>query len=406
MERHYTPLLHELLGLFPCVALVGVRQCGKTTLLQELPPPWRRYDLEKSDDLEIVTRDPDLFFRLNPDQIAIDECQLHPELFPALRVAIDADRHKPGRFVITGSSSPELLQSISESLAGRIAIIEMAPFSLAEAHARPPSEFYKLISEQSPAEAFRQLTPAIPLKEQHDYWFRGGYPEPWIKNQPRFSRLWMQNYLQTYLERDILRLFPGINRQKYRLFMQMLGNLSGTIINYSNVARALGVAQPTARDYLQIAHGTFIWRNIPPYEKNATKRVVKHPKGYLRDSGLLHFLLHLNKPDDLLAHPQMGHSWETMVIETLLRELNAQGMAYNYYHYRTGGGAEIDLILEGKFGLIPVEIKYGQKVTMKELRGIRDFVRERNCQYGIVINNAERVDLYDEKLIGIPFGCL
>ncbi len=406
MERHYTPLLHELLGLFPCVALVGVRQCGKTTLLQELPPPWRRYDLEKSDDLEIVTRDPDLFFRLNPGQVAIDECQRHPELFPALRVAIDADRHKPGRFVITSSSSPELLQSISESLAGRIAIIEMAPFSLAEALARPPSEFYKLISEQSPAEAFRQLTPAIPLKELHDYWFRGGYPEPWIKNQPRFSRLWMQNYLQTYLERDILRLFPGINRQKYRLFLQMLGNLSGTIINYSDIARALGVSQPTARDYLQIAHGTFIWRNIPPYEKNATKRVVKHPKGYLRDSGLLHFLLHLNKPDDLLAHPQMGHSWEAMVIETLLRELNAQGMTYNYYHYRTGGGAEVDLILEGEFGLIPVEIKYGQKVTMKELRSIRDFVRERNCRYGIVINNAERVELYEEKLIGIPFACL
>ncbi len=406
MERHYTPLLHELLSLFPCVVLVGVRQCGKTTLLQELPPPWRRYDLEKSDDVEIVTRDPDLFFRLNPEQIAIDECQLHPELFSALRVAIDADRHKPGRFVITGSSSPELLQSISESLAGRVAIIELAQFSPAEAHARQPSKFHQLVAEQKPAEAFRQLTPTISLQGLHDYWFRGGYPEPWIKNQPRFTRLWMQNYLQTYLERDILRLFPGINRQKYRLFLQMLANLSGTIINYSDIARVLGVSQPTVRDYMQIAHGTFIWRNIPAYEKNATKRIVKHPKGYLRDSGLLHFLLHLNKLDNLLAHPQMGHSWEAMVIETMLRELNAQGITYNCYHYRTSGGAEIDLVLEGEFGLLPVEIKYAQKVAMKELRGIRDFVSERNCQYGLVINNAERVTLYDEKLIGVPFACL
>ena len=406
MKRHYTPLLHELLTLFPCVALVGVRQCGKTTLLGELPAPWRRYDLEKGDDMEIVTRDPDLFFRLNPEHVAIDECQLHPELFPALRVAIDAERQKPGRFVITGSSSPELLSSISESLAGRVAIVELAPFTPAEAHAKPISEFYHLLVEQQPASAFLPLSPSIPLNALHDYWFRGGFPEPWIKNQPRFSRLWMQNYMQTYVERDILRLFPGINRQKYRLFVQMLGNLSGTIINYSNIARALGVSQPTARDYLQIAHGTFIWRTIPAYEKNASKRVIKHPKGYLRDSGLLHFLLHLNKTDDLLAHPQMGHSWEAMVIETLLRELNAQGISYNYYHYRTGGGAEIDLILEGDFGLIPIEIKYGQKVTMKELRGIRDFIDERNCQYGIVINNAERVALYNEKLIGIPFGCL
>jgi len=406
MERHYTPLLHELLSLFPCIALVGVRQCGKTTLLQELPSPWRRYDMEKGDDVEIVTRDPDLFFRLNPEYVAIDECQLYPELFPALRVAIDANRNKPGRFVITGSSSPELLQSISESLAGRIAIIELAPFSPTEAHTRPIPEFYQLITEQKPIKTFQQLTPAIPLTELHDYWFRGGYPEPWIKNQARFNRLWMQNYLQTYIERDILRLFPGINRQKYRLFVQMLGNLSGTIINYSDIARALGVSQPTVRDYMQIAHGTFIWRNIPPYEKNATKRIVKHPKGYLRDSGLLHFLLHLNTPDDLLTHPQMGHSWESMVIETLLRELNAKGITYNYYHYRTGGGAEIDLILEGEFGLIPIEIKYGQKVALKELRGIRDFIEERKCRYGIVINNAERVTLYDEKLIGIPFACL
>ncbi|MFV2058520.1 MAG: ATP-binding protein, partial [Thiohalomonadales bacterium] len=349
MERHYTSLLHELLRLFPCVALVGVRQCGKTTLLQKLAPDWRRYDMEKSDDVEVVTRDPDLFFRLNPEKIAIDECQLFPELFPALRVAIDANRNQPGRFVITGSSSPELLQSISESLAGRIAIIEMAQLSPTEAHAQPPSELYPLIVEQKPTETFLQLPARISLTEQHDYWFRGGYPEPWIKNQPRFNRLWMQNYLQTYIERDILRLFPGINRQKYRLFIQLLGNLSGTIINYSDIARALSVSQPTARDYMQIAHGSFVWRNIPAYEKNASKRIVKHPKGYLRDSGLLHFLLHLSKPENLLTHPQMGHSWEAMVIETILRELNAQGITYNYYHYRTGGGAEIDLILEGEF---------------------------------------------------------
>jgi len=406
MERHYTALLHELLGLFPCVALVGVRQCGKTTLLQELPPNWRRYDLEKGDDIEVVTRDPDLFFRLNPDKIAIDECQLYPELFPALRVAIDANRNQPGRFVITGSSSPELLNSISESLAGRIAIIELAQLSPTEAHAQPPSDLYQLIAEQKPAKTYLQLPAKISLTEQHDYWFRGGYPEPWIKNQPRFNRLWMQNYLQTYIERDILRLFPGINRQKYRLFIQMLGSLSGTVINYSNIARALAVSQPTARDYMQIAHGTFIWRNIPAYEKNATKRIVKHLKGYLRDSGLLNFLLHLNKPDNLLTHPQMGHSWEAMVIETLLRELNAQGITFNYFHYRTGGGAEIDLILEGEFGLIPVAIKYSQKVTTRDLRSIRDFVDERHCRYGLIINNSERVTLYDEKLIGIPFNCL
>lgn len=407
MERHNTPLFHELLSLFPCVAIVGVRQCGKTTLLQELNQSWRIFDLEKASDFELVSRDPDLFLRLNPKQIALDESQLLPSLFPALRVAIDADRKQCGRFIITGSSSPELLKSISESLAGRVAIMELSPFSVSEAYKKTLSSFYQLISNTRTTNTdFLKLETNTTLEKQHEYWMRGGYPEPWVKNNTRFNKLWMQNYTQTYIERDILRLFPGINRQKYRLFLQMLSNLSGSIINYSDVARALGVSQPTAREYFNIAHGTFIWRHIPSYEKNASKRIIKHPKGYLRDTGLLHFLLHLNNRESLLAHPQMGHSWESMVIETILRGLNALGIAYDYYHYRTGGGAEVDLILEGEFGLLPIEIKYSQKVSMKQLRGIKDFIQERGCRYGIVINNAEYVTQYDDKLIGIPFACL
>ena len=406
MKRQYTALLHELLALFPCVAIVGVRQCGKTTLLQELPQGWKIIDLEKASDLDRISRDPDLFLRLNPAHIAIDECQSVPELYPALRVAIDANREECGRFVVTGSSSPGLLNAISESLAGRVAVIELSPFSLAEACALPPSDIYPLIINQNPIHDFLELKPGSSLQQQSAYWVQGSYPEPWLKNSPRFHRLWMQNYIKTYIERDILRLFPGINRQKYRLFIQMLGNLSGNIINYSDVARVLGVSQPTVREYFHIAHGTFIWRHIPPYEKNAAKRIVKHPKGYLRDSGILHFLLHLDNFDALSAHPQMGHSWESMVIENLLQGLNARGAAYDCYYYRTGAGAEIDLILEGEFGVLPVEIKYGQKVTLRDLRGIRDFVQERNCRYGIVINNAEQAVLYDENLIGIPFGCL
>ncbi len=406
MKRHALPLLHELLGLFPCVALIGVRQCGKTTLLQELLPDWRLLDLEKMADYENIARDPDLFLRLNAERVVIDESQLLPALFPALRVAIDSQRKKPGRFVISGSSSPELLSAISESLAGRIAVIEMGPFSLAEACALPPSPFYGLIGERAPAAALAALTPRASLDQIASYWLHGGYPEPWIKNSDRFRKLWMQNYLQTYLDRDLPRLFPGLDRQKFRLFVQMLAQLSGSIINYSEVARALGVSQPTARDYFQIAHGTFIWRHIPAYEKDATKRVVKHPKGYLRDSGLLHHLLHLQDRNDLMAHPRMGQSWESVVIETLLRGFAAAGVDCRPYHYRTGGGAEIDLVLEGEFGVVPVEIKHTQHVDVRSLRALRDFVAERNCRYGIVINNDERPRLLDENLVGLPFAAL
>jgi len=406
MKRHYTALLQELLTLFPCVAIVGVRQCGKTTMLQKLAKPWRVYDLEKASDLEIISRDPDLFLRLQPNFIAIDEAQKLPSIFPALRVAVDADRNTPGRFIVTGSSSPELLRSISESLAGRVAVIELSPFSMTEAYAQPPSNIYRLITGTYPLAEYFELIPSAGLQELHRYWFAGGYPEPWIKNSPRFRGLWMHNYIRTYLERDIVQLFPGLNRQKYRLFLQMLSNLSGTVINYSQVARTLGVSQPTAREYFHIAHGTFVWRHIQPYETNAEKRIVKHPKGYMRDTGLLHHLLHLGSLDDLLAHPGMGQSWEAMIIENLLRNLNALGTPCNYSYYRTGGGAEVDLILEGEFGLLPIEIKYGQKVSFQELRGIRDFIRERNCRYGLVIHNGEKVERLEERLFAIPAGCL
>ncbi|NNF98997.1 MAG: ATP-binding protein, partial [Desulfobacteraceae bacterium] len=391
MKRHYFSLLEEYLDAFPCVAILGVRQCGKTTLLKMLPEKWKIYDLEKISDHQLISQDPDLFLDLNKTNIAIDESQLFPGLFPALRAAIDADRSMVGRYVVTGSSSPDLLNKISESLAGRIGIIELSPLSLPEAYEAPTSVFFDLLAtrtrpEDMPEAMMDKLGPRINSVKIHGHWLKGGYPEPWIRNTARFHKLWMQNYIGTYLNRDIVQLFPGLNHQKYRLFLQMLSNLSGTIINYSHVARSLGVSQPTVRDYFTIAHGTFLWRTIPAYEKNATKRIVKHPKGYVRDTGLLHFMLHQYTLDDLMVHPAMGGSWEALVIETLIRGLNAKGLHFDYFYYRTGAGAEIDLILEGEFGLIPIEIKRSEAVSARELRTITDFVNERKCEYGMVIN--------------------
>ena len=362
--------------------------------------------MEKIQDRDLIQANPDLFLRLNPENTTIDESQLLPEIYPALRVAIDHRREKSGRFIITGSSSPELVQSISETLAGRVAIIEMEPFNLAEAYEKPVSPIYHLIKEQTLVSQLDSLNPIYSLNEVMRHWLEGGYPEQWIKNNGRFRNLWMQNYIQTYLDRDILRSFPKLSRDKYRLFTQLLSQLSGQIINYSNVSRVLGVSQPTARDYFEIAQGTFIWRHLPAYEKNATKRIIKHPKGYLRDTGLLHHLLHIYDQNMLLTHPQMGHSWEAMVSENIIRGLNTLGAQFEHYHYRTGGGAEIDLILEGEFSLLPIEIKFSQNITNKSLRPLRDFIQDYPCEYGLIIHNHESVQLYDENIIGIPATCL
>lgn len=407
MKRHYYSLLLEHLKHFPCVALIGPRQCGKTTLLEQLPKRWGIFDLEKTADFQVLSDDPELFLKLNPEGVALDEAQLLPKIFPALRVAIDAQRRKKGRFIITGSSSPDLQRSISESLAGRAATIEMAPFSCAEAYGAGPAPFFSLLQEGRPLLSWLgHLKPRKNLRQIHEYWWRGGYPEPWLEKNGRFHKTWMDQYIQTYLYRDLARLFPGINQQRFRLFTQMLAGLSGTIVNYSQVAGLLGVSAPTARDYFEIAHGSFLWRKLPPYEKKAVKRIVRHPRGYLRDTGLAHHLMRLPDLNALLGHPQKGFSWEALVIEEILRGLNASGASYDYYFYRTGAGAEVDLVLEGEFGVLPIEIKYGRAVPAFELRSLRNFIEEKKCPYGLVINNDEKPRLYTNKILGIPFSCL
>ena len=410
MKRQYQQLIHDYLNYFPCVVLVGARQTGKSTLIEMVAGDRELFDLEVRADYNQVANDPDLFLRLNDNPIAFDEAQLLPELFPALRVAIDRDRKAYGKYLLSGSSSPDLLNAISESLAGRVGIIELAPFSFSETREIDSPKLLSLFHEDTDAEEiFTQWSSTSIGKNVESlarYWFQGGYPEPWLRDSEQFSEVWSEQYIKTYIERDVARLFPKISSVRFRRFIELLAGCSGTIINYSNIATILEVSQPTVKDYFDIAHGTFIWRTIPAYSKKVSKRVSKHPRGYLRDSGLLHHILQIPSHRRLLSHPQMGSSWEGMVIEEILKTLNAAGIQHRPYYYRTSGGAEVDLILEGKFGLIPFEIKYTQNVNSRHLRPIRDFVDEFGCAFGVVINNDEKVRRYDEKLLGIPFTLL
>ena len=410
LSRHIEAQVQTLLTHFPCVVLTGVRQCGKTTLLSRLGSEWQRFDMENSADRQQVLADPDLFLRLHDDRVVIDEAQLAPALFSALRVAIDRDRSKKGRFVLTGSSSPDLVRHISESLAGRMARVEMAPLSLTEAWQQPASALYALLSQGASIETLQAAaTPNLSVQQVRQYWFAGGYPEPWLNSSEVFRQLWQRNYIDSYLMRDIGALFPSLNRDRFRQFVALLSQHSGNLLNNADIARNLGVSEPTVRDWLAIAHDTYVWRHIPAWDRSATKQLVKHPKGYLRDSGLLHRLLRIADAELLTTHPVAGKSWEGMVVETLLRGFGNAGIEVKPFHYRTRGGAEIDLILEGSFGpatCLPVEIKLNQQGDKRALRSLSEFVLAHDCPVGLVINNDERARWLDDRILAIPAACL
>jgi hypothetical protein len=405
-KRYLEDKLNRLLELFPAVALIGPRQCGKSTLVKQIRPDWQYYDLENPQDYQLIANDPVAFFNLHPGHVIIDEAQQYPELFKVLRGVIDDDRKYRGRFILTGSSSPHIVKGITESLAGRIATIEMWTFKQGEFYETPLSAVYQLMTQQSTKIAdFNAIKPNITLAQSMHCWHKGGFPEPLIEaehNKDHYN-FWLENYVADYLNRDIRTLFPRLNIHNFRRFLTLLAQFSGHQLNMSNMARALEVTVATVKDYLDIIHQTFIWRNLQPYIKNPLKKVQKSNKGFFRDQGLLHYYLKINELDQLLLHPVAGVSFESFVIEEIIRGLQstmATQLDFNYY--RTIDKSEVDLIIEGTFGTIPVEVKLSSTVKRQSLYGLENFISDMGCKYGILINRAKRVELLTDKIIQIP----
>ena len=214
---------------------------------------------------------------------------------------------------------------------------------------------------------------------------------------------WMENYIADYVSRDIRGLFPRLNIHHFRRFLTLLAQYSGHQTNMSSMARALGVSVLTVKDYLDIIHQTFIWRNLEPYAKNPLKKVQKANKGFFRDQGLLHYFLKINDLDQLLVHPVAGFSFESFVIEEIIRGLQAtMATRLSYSYYRTIDRSEVDFVVESNSAVIPFEIKLSSMVNRKSLRGLELFMKDLNCTYGIVINRGKRVELLTDSIVQIP----
>lgn len=318
----------------PVVAIVGPRQCGKTTLARQIANHRKGavefFDLEDSVDLARL-ENPRLALEDLDGLVVIDEFQKLPELFQTLRVLVDQPRRKT-RFLVLGSASPHLVRGLSESLAGRIAFIEQGGFELAE----------------TGAESFRKL------------WLRGGFPRSFLPAAERRSFSWRQDFIKTFLERDIPQLGISIPATTLRRFWTMAAHYHGQVWNAAEFARSLSTSESTARRYLDLLAGTFVLRQLQPWFENVGKRQVKAPKIYVRDTGLLHALLGLESHRDLSRHPKFGASWEGFALEQVL----ALARPADAYFWATHGGAELDLFFLLKGKRIGFEFKCADAPTM------------------------------------------
>jgi uncharacterized protein len=321
----------ENLGCFPVTGIIGPRQVGKTTLatilVEQLARPYIHLDLELDSDLHKLN-EAETYLRFHQDNlVVIDEIQRLPRLFPLLRALVDEQR-RPGRFLILGSASPHIVRESSESLAGRIAYTELSPLSLSE------------------------IFGTVPMQQ---HWLRGGFPDSLLMGSEPLVWRWLDNFLNTFLERDLRVLGYEIAPASLRRCLQMLVNSHGNLLNISELSRSLGIGSTTLMRYMDILEGSFLIHRLAPYYTNIGKRLVKSPKFYFRDSGLFHNLAAIFSFEQLLGSRLLGASWEAYVIEQVRRVAPER---WQFFFYRTQAGAEADLVMQSPRGhLYLMEIK-------------------------------------------------
>jgi predicted AAA+ superfamily ATPase len=256
--------------------------------------------------------------------------------------------------------------------------------ALSTVTANEKTDFYQLFQDplnHRTAEFIKSLKSHLSHDQLMEMFLKGGYPEPLLAEDVHFYDSWMENYVQTYVQRDIRTLFPRLDMVKYQRFVSMLAAPSGTILNRSQIGRSLDISEKAIRDYLQIAAGSYIWRNIPSYEKSISKSVVKMPKGNIRDSGLAHFLQGNTRRRQLLTYPQVGATFEAFVFEEIIKGIQSTTLSnWHYFYFRTKNGAEIDMSLAGPFGILPIEIKFGSTIKPNQLQSMKALVYKNDLQ--------------------------
>ena len=362
----------RVLAVHPIAALLGPRQCGKTTVARMIGErqPSTYFDLENPVDMRRLSAPLTVLEALS-GLVIIDEVQQQPELFELLRVLVDRPVNS-AHFLLLGSASPQLVRGVSESLAGRIGFVDLSGFDLAE----------------------------VDTSQRDRLWLRGGFPRSFLADDDSASMAWREGFFRTFLERDIPQLGITIPAETLRRFWMMVAHYHGQVWNAAEFARSLGTSEVTARRYLDILAGAYMVRVLPPWFENVSKRQVKSPKVYIRDSGVLHGLLQLGTLPELQSHPKLGASWEGFAVEQIIRLLDTR----DAYFWATHGGAELDLMVLAGGKRYGFEIKYTDAPGAS--RSMQVALQDLALEHLWVVYPGQQEYALNERITALPLDAL
>jgi uncharacterized protein len=363
IQRTLAKKLTALARKFPVVSITGPRQSGKTTLARMVFNKLGYVSLEEPNEREFALQDPKGFLRRFTGGVILDEIQRAPLLLSYLHGMVDQE-DSPGRFILTGSQQFQLMDKVSQTLAGRTALVHLLPFSLGELMGTPASDPWKLATLPQKREK-----PPFPLEK---ILYQGLYPRIHDKNLE--AQDWLSAYYRTYVERDVREVTNIGNLEIFQRFVRLCAGRSGQLLNLSSLAADTGISHTTARQWISVLQTGFIIHLLPPHFTNFSKRIVKSPKIYFLDTGLLCFLLRIRDPEDILSHPLKGAIFETFVLSELYKAFAHRGETPPLYFWRDQTGHEVDLILDTGKNLVPIEVKSGETVATSFFNGLRYFI--------------------------------
>ena len=400
--RHLEQKVKDFSNYFKIVLITGARQVGKSTLLEHVFPDYNHVTFDPVEDIYNARKDPDLFLDNFPAPIILDEIQYAPELLPALKRRVDKS-DKKGQYFLTGSQNIMMMKLVAESMAGRVGIIELPSMSLAEMNNNGNDQNNWVSKWLKEKENFDGNIISETDKHISRLMWRGSLPGT-IEIPDKLIPDFYNSYINTYIERDVRKMENISELSLFHQFVTLSAALSGQEINTSQLGRDINISRNTARRWLDILIYGYQWFELPPYFGNTIKRISGKKKGYFSDTGIICTLQKISSPESLMAHPMKGSCFETFVVNSIIKNISRMNMKPAVYHWRTNGGAEVDMVLEIDGKLFPLEIKLASKVTSGDSRGIRAFrnTYPDKASVGIIVYSGDRCFKVNDFTWAVP----